>query len=58
MSVGVREMANTPSSVITIASTMKVYGRRSARRTIHMWPATVAREGGRHDYSSAAAGYR
>ena len=38
MSVGVRQIANTPKSVITMASTMKVYGRRSASLTIHMSP--------------------
>ena len=36
MSVGVRRIANTPSSVIAMASTRNVYGRRSASLTIHM----------------------
>jgi hypothetical protein len=36
MSVGIRRTVITPISTISIASTMKVYGRRSARRTIHM----------------------
>src|SRR6266404_1082389 len=36
MSVGVRQIANMPSSVIAMASTMKVYGRLSASLTIHI----------------------
>src|SRR6202050_2656667 len=36
MSVGVRRIENTPRSMITMASTMKVYGRCSASLTIHM----------------------
>src|SRR5260370_42495763 len=36
MSVGIRRTVITPISTISIARTTKVYGRRSARRTIHM----------------------
>src|ERR1700730_2636070 len=36
MSVGVRQIANMPSSMITMARTMNVYGRRSASLTIHI----------------------
>ena len=36
MSVGVRRMLATPSITIRTAITMNVYGRRRARRTIHM----------------------
>ncbi len=36
MSVGVRQIANMPSSRITMARTMKVYGRLSASLTIHI----------------------
>src|SRR5881394_1036933 len=36
MSVGVVTIANTPSSRMVSPMTTKVYGRRSARRTIHM----------------------
>ena len=36
MSVGVRRIENTPSSVIRMASTIKVYGRLSASLTIHI----------------------
>src|SRR5882762_4537424 len=36
MSVGVRQIANVPSSMITMARTTKVYGRRSASLTIHI----------------------
>ena len=36
MSVGVREIANPPSSVIRMARTRKVYGRLSASLTIHI----------------------
>src|SRR3954469_4819036 len=35
ISTGVRTLESTPRSAIRIASTMKVYGRRSASRTIH-----------------------
>src|SRR6266852_3380131 len=34
--VGVRAMVSTPPMAISIAMTMKVYGRRRARRTIHI----------------------
>ena len=36
MSVGIRRMATTPRSAISIAITTNVYGRRSASRTIHI----------------------
>ena len=36
MSTGVRAIVRTPPMAISIAITMKVYGRRSARRTIHI----------------------
>src|SRR5262245_62625315 len=36
MSVGVRAIVSAPRMPIRSASTVKVYGRRSARRTIHM----------------------
>ena len=36
MSVGIRRIVKTPTSTISIAITTKVYGRRSASRTIHM----------------------
>src|ERR1700719_1521741 len=36
LSVGVRQIANMPSSMITMARTMKVYGRLSASLTIHI----------------------
>src|SRR5206468_2064898 len=36
MSVGIRTIASSPSRVMPIAMTTKVYGRRSASRTIHM----------------------
>src|SRR5712692_7912554 len=36
MSTGVRAMVSTPPMAISIAITMNVYGRRRARRTIHM----------------------
>jgi hypothetical protein len=35
MSTGVRTIDSPPRSAITIASTMNVYGRRSASLTIH-----------------------
>src|SRR5207244_5950037 len=36
MSTGVRAMGSTPPMAISVAITMKVYGRRRARRTIHI----------------------
>src|SRR5207247_1530010 len=36
MSTGVRAMVSTPPMAISIAITMNVYGRRRARRTIHI----------------------
>src|ERR1700730_11240035 len=36
MSVGVRQIANMPRSMIAMARTMKVYGRLSASLTIHI----------------------
>src|SRR5689334_6376894 len=36
MSMGVRAIVSTPPMAMSIAMTMKVYGRRRARRTIHM----------------------
>jgi hypothetical protein len=36
MSFGVRRMARTPAIKMKIAKTMKVYGLRSARLTIHI----------------------
>src|SRR5262245_15315564 len=36
MSVGVRAIVSPPRMLISSARTAKVYGRRSARRTIHM----------------------
>jgi hypothetical protein len=36
MSVAIREIVTTPRSTIMMAMTVKVYGRRSARATIHM----------------------
>src|ERR1700751_2658970 len=36
MSFGVRRMASTPAIKMKIANTMKVYGLRSARLTIHI----------------------
>src|SRR5262245_48225298 len=36
MSLGVRAMATMPSRTIASAATTKVYGRASARRTIHI----------------------
>src|SRR6185295_289960 len=36
MSMGVRAMVSTPPMAMSIAITMNVYGRRRARRTIHM----------------------
>src|SRR5205809_247131 len=36
MSTGVRAIVRTPPMAISIAITMKVYGRRSARRTINI----------------------
>ena len=36
MSTAVRAMVSTPPMAISIAITMNVYGRRSARRTIHI----------------------
>jgi hypothetical protein len=36
MSVAILDIVTTPSSTIMIAMTVKVYGRRSARATIHM----------------------
>src|SRR4051812_36283640 len=36
MSVGIRRIVATPRMTMSIDITTKVYGRRSARRTIHM----------------------
>jgi hypothetical protein len=36
MSVGIFKIEKTPAMTISIAITTNVYGRRSARRTIHM----------------------
>ena len=35
MSVGISRIAKTPPMTMSIAITTNVYGRRSARRTIH-----------------------
>ena len=44
MSVGMRRIDTMPSSATTIAATTKVYGRRRARRTIHMAMLELCRE--------------
>jgi len=36
MSVGVRRIVTTPMIITSMAATTNVYGRRRARRTIHM----------------------
>ena len=58
MSVGVRRIENTPSSVIRMASTKKVYGRRSASLTIHIWPTKVAQSREATITAAAPVGYR
>src|SRR5712671_6941239 len=42
MTIGVRAIVSTPPIAISMAITMNVYGRRSARRTIHIAHPAVA----------------
>src|SRR2546430_9536964 len=62
MSAGMRRMVVTPISTMSIASTMKVYGLRRARRTIHIGYApqtfrTCAREWVRSFHGPCQSGF-